>query len=200
MEVDARGRGAAARVARSRAAVLAVTVDLLVEGGSSAVTVEAVVKRSGVARSTIYRHWPRRIDLVADAFRTLIPPLPAVPGGNDLGARLRAVLRVLAAQINDERYAAVVPSVLESVNRDPELTGFRDAFATSQRAPLDEILRAAVAAGELPTDLDRDGAIAELVGPLLFRRVVLAQAVSADYADQLVDAYLRAHTSPSRQR
>lgn len=190
------GKGASttgSRVARTRAAVLSVAVEILVEGGAPAVTIEAVVQRSGVARSTIYRHWPRRIDLVADTFRTLIPPLAAAPESGDLRTRLRAVLGVLAAQINDERYAAVVPAVLDSANRDPELVEFRDVFARSQRAPLDTVLRASVDAGELSPDLDRDGAIAALVGPLLFRRVVLAQPVDADYADQLVDAFLRAH-------
>lgn len=181
------------RVARSRAAVLSVAVEILVEGGAPALTIEAVVKRSGVARSTIYRHWPRRIDLVADTFRTLIPPLVAAPTAGDLRTRLRAVLRILAEQINDERYAAVVPAVLDSATRDPELAEFRDVFARSQRAPLDTVLREATATGELPADLDHDGAISALVGPLLFRRVVLAQNVDAAYADQLIDAFLTAH-------
>lgn len=186
-------KGEDARVARSRAAVLTVAVDLLVEGGAPAVTIEAVVKRSGVARSTVYRHWPRRIDLVADTFRTLIPPLPAVPPSGDLRCRLQGVLRVLAGQMDDERYAAVVPAVLASAARDPELAEFREVFARSQRAPLDIVLRESAAAGELPADLDRDGAIAMLVGPLLFRRVILAQSVDAVFADQLIDAFLQAH-------
>src|SRR5690606_191899 len=46
-----------ARVARSRATVLRTATDLLVEGGPSAVTIDAIVARSGVAKSTIYRHW-----------------------------------------------------------------------------------------------------------------------------------------------
>ena len=181
------------RIARSRAAVLSVAVAILLEGGAPAVTIEAVVKRSGVARSTIYRHWPRRIDLVADTFRTLIPPLPAVPASGDLRTRLQVVLHGLAAQINDERYAALVPAVLESAARDPELAEFRDDFARSQRAPLDDVLRSATAAGEVPGDLDRDGAIAALVGPLFFRRVILRQRIDATYTDQLIDAFLQSH-------
>lgn len=181
------------RVARSRAAVLSVAVELLVERGAQAVTIEAVVKRSGVARSTIYRHWPRRVDLVADTFRTLIPPIPAAPATGDLRTRLQEVLRVLAAQINDARYAAVVPAVLDSATRDPELAEFREVFARSQRAPIDSVLRASVDDGELPANLDLDGAVAALVGPLLFRRVILAQGVDGAYADELIESYLKAH-------
>ncbi len=112
---------------------------------------------------------------MADTFRTFIPPLPAVPASGDLRSRLQGVLRVLAGQINDEKYAAVVPAVLDSATRDPELAEFREVFTRSQRAPLDTVLRASTAAGELPADLDRDGAIAASVGPLLFRRVVLSR-------------------------
>ena len=63
------------RTHRTREAVVRSAVDLLVEGGVGAVTVEAVVQRSGVARSTIYRHWPTRGEMVAAAFAELMPPL-----------------------------------------------------------------------------------------------------------------------------
>ena len=48
------------RVARSRTAVLDAATHLLVTGGPAAVTVDAVVAESGVAKSTIYRHWRSR--------------------------------------------------------------------------------------------------------------------------------------------
>lgn len=179
------------RVARTRAAVLDVAVDLLIHGGTSAVTIEAIVSRSGVARSTIYRHWPRRIDLVSDTFRRLIPPLPDPPTDGDVGARLRAVLRVLADQIGGQPLGAVVPAVLESASRDPELSGFREAFAESQRAPLNSVLQQAICDGELPADLDIDEAVGCLVGPLFFRSVVFQQPIGADAADRIVDAFLR---------
>lgn len=52
-----------ARVARTHAAVMQAATDLLVEGGPNAMTVDAVVARSGVAKSTVYRHWATRDDL-----------------------------------------------------------------------------------------------------------------------------------------
>ena len=52
------------RVARSRASLLEAATDLLVDGGPRAVTVDAVSERSGVAKSTLYRHFPSRDDLV----------------------------------------------------------------------------------------------------------------------------------------
>lgn len=78
-------------------------------------------------------------------------------------------------------------------DRDPELAEFREVFARSQRAPIDSVLRASVDDGELPANLDLDGAVAALVGPLLFRRVILAQGVDGAYADELIESYLKAH-------
>ena len=62
-----------ARVARSRAAVLRAATDLLVEGGPSAVTIDAIVVRSGVAKSTIYRHWASRDDVLLDVMESCAP-------------------------------------------------------------------------------------------------------------------------------
>ncbi len=66
-----------ARVARTRAAVLRTATDLLVEGGPSAVTIDAIVARSGVAKSTIYRHWESRDDVLVAVIENCAPNLVA---------------------------------------------------------------------------------------------------------------------------
>lgn len=60
------------RVARSRTAVIAATLDLLAERGITATTIEAVAERSGVAKTTIYRQWDRQPELVLDAIGTTV--------------------------------------------------------------------------------------------------------------------------------
>lgn len=63
------------RLDRSRSAILSAAVALLSEGGVKQVTVDAVTARSGVARSTLYRHFPNNTELLAAAFQELLPPL-----------------------------------------------------------------------------------------------------------------------------
>jgi AcrR family transcriptional regulator len=63
-----------------------------------------------LARSTIYRHWPSRTDVVASAFGALITPLPEPPRSGDLCDRLSAVLRGLAEQMTRQAYASSVPT------------------------------------------------------------------------------------------
>src|ERR1700683_2837051 len=59
------------RVARTRATVLGAAIDLLAERGYSGFSVEGVVERTGIAKTTLYRHWPTRDDLLAAAISRL---------------------------------------------------------------------------------------------------------------------------------
>src|ERR1700744_3816322 len=63
------------RVERSRMVILAAAVDELAEVGYGGVTIEAVAARAGVGKSTIYRHWPDKLALIADAFETFHEPM-----------------------------------------------------------------------------------------------------------------------------
>ena len=180
------------RTQRTRDAVVRAAVELLLEGGTSAVTVEAVVQRSGVARSTIYRHWPTRTEMVAAAFAALMPPIPAPVLDGDLSHQLEALLAPIAEQIATEEFAALIPSLLAGAARDPELAGFHAGFVASQREPVRAVLRQAVRDKRIRR-LDLDEGVSQLVGPLLFQRVVLDQPVSPAFARRLVADFLTAH-------
>ena len=181
------------RTQRTREAVIRAAVELLLDGGTSAVTVEAVVQRSGVARSTIYRHWPTRTEMVAAAFAELMPPIAARSLEGDLPHQLEALLVPLAEQIATEEFAALVPSLLFTAARDPELAPFHAGFVASQREPVQAVLREAVRDGRIRR-LDLDEAVSQLVGPLLFQRVILNEPVGPAFARRLVAGFLAAHS------
>ena len=63
-----------ARVSRSKEKVVRVTLDLLAERGVAGTSVEAIAERSGVAKTTVYRHWPTKAGVVLDAIATCIEP------------------------------------------------------------------------------------------------------------------------------
>src|SRR5918993_1397125 len=86
------------RIERSRHHVLIATVDLLREVGYSRLTIEAVAARSGVAKSTIYRHWPGKVELVTDAFTTL-QRRDAEPPPGPVRDRVTAVLTGMVESI-----------------------------------------------------------------------------------------------------
>jgi TetR/AcrR family transcriptional regulator of autoinduction and epiphytic fitness len=173
------------RRTRSRAAILAAAQDVLVRDGVTAVTVEAVVQRSGVARSTVYRHFPTSTAVVVAALQDLAPQ-PTAPGP-DVPVReaLTAVLADLLADLGHARWSAAFPSLLEAASRDEEMREVRDAFTRRQTAPLREVLLRSVAAGELrAADVERT--VALLAGPLLYARLLEIGDLAPDLPAWLV--------------
>ncbi len=178
---------------RTRATVLAAASDLLIERGVGAVTIDAVIQRSGVARSTIYRHWPTRTELVAAAFDNLIHPPPSVPPPGPLGDRLRTAFAPIVEAMSDPGYTALASAVLGSMLRDPELGGLRERFVAAHTAPVRMILADATASGELAAGADLDVAVSLLVGPVIFQTVLLGLAPGAELVNHAVEGFLRTH-------
>lgn len=178
------------RVERSRAAVLDAAVGVLLEGGVPALTVEAVVERSGVARSTIYRHWATRRDLLVAAFERLAPPVADPDVEGPLGERLQTVLEAQVANLRAATWAAALPTMLEATSRDPELAGVRERLREQHRGPVRRTLELAIERGELPAGTDIDEAVSQLAGPIMFRQLISGEPIDAEFARRVVRLFL----------
>src|SRR5215203_4904895 len=100
------------RVARSRAAVISAATELLVEAGPGAVTIDAIVARSGVAKSTIYRHWTSRDEVLLDVMEVCAPDLVAPDPALGVEAGLRETGHRIGVMLNDPEWARVLPALL----------------------------------------------------------------------------------------
>ena len=179
------------RVQRSRRAVLAAALELMVERGVFATTIDAVSERSGVAKTTIYRQWPNRDALLADAWVAIPPPeLPVTTG--DLDADLLAVATAINHRLSNPPMSVLLPDLLAATERDPALVGLHDRLVRARRRPLLELVTAAVAEGRLPSLTDAEMLVSLILGPLLYRRVVVQQAVPAGLVEQVVATALAA--------
>src|SRR3984957_7653920 len=98
------------RVQRSKDSILAVTYKLLTEEGIGGVSVDEVSRRSGVSKTTIYRHWPSRSALLMDAC-SKIGSAPVTPDTGTLKGDITVLATGLAQQLKTERWAAVLPSI-----------------------------------------------------------------------------------------
>src|SRR5579871_945268 len=106
------------RVARSKRVVLAAAHELLTESGLSGVSVDEVSRRSGVAKTTIYRHWPSREALLLDACSQLTAR-PPVPDTGSVRSDLEALAGGAAMRLQ-QPWATVLPSIVDSGERDKE--------------------------------------------------------------------------------
>ncbi|MCC6388440.1 MAG: TetR/AcrR family transcriptional regulator C-terminal ligand-binding domain-containing protein [Dehalococcoidia bacterium] len=155
------------------------------------VTIERLAERSGVAKTTIYRHWDSRSTIVFDALRNLIPhgqtPLPE----GKLRDRLIALVNALTEGLRDAPWAPLLPGIIESAERDSEVDALLQDLLADTLGQMRAVLLDACTAGEIRRDLDVDIAVSSLAGPLFYRRLVSREVIDPRCSEQLVDQFLR---------
>jgi AcrR family transcriptional regulator len=157
------------RVRRSRDRVLATAFELLGESGVGGFTVDEVVRRSGVAKTTVYRHWPTREALVLDA-ASRISAEQEVPDTGSLEGDLRALLADTGHRLSTARWSSVVPSIVDVAERDPEFAEVHGRIQRGHAVAVRAVLQRAVDKGELPPSADHSAMVSALMGPLYYRR------------------------------
>lgn len=180
------------RVARSQAAVVRAATDLLVEGGPSAVTVDAIVGRSGVAKSTIYRHWASRDDILFAVLDECAPNILPPPPDVDFETGLRDLVRQFVEMSNDPEWTRIFPALLMLRAHEETVEHIQRRMEDKQEDALADILRRGVAEGKLRPDVDKEVVGAILLGPLVFAHLTGKLAVDQALADVAVDNALRA--------
>ena len=143
---------------------MSATLDLLVEVGFSALTVEGVATRAGVGKATIYRRWPSKLPLVVEAFGQL-PGFEAVDTGS-LADDLKKMLRGYLQVFNQTALATVLPSLAGERSHNPELADLFQPVSRERRKPLVDCFARAVERGELSPGLDIERAADLVVGPI----------------------------------
>lgn len=177
------------RVERSRRIILEAVLAELSDVGYGSMTIEGVAARAGVGKSTIYRHWPGKLELVEDAFRTVKAEV-AVPQHGSIRDRVLSVLEQIADLVAESTYSACMPALIEASERDPLVRDFHCRFSTERRSVLVSLLRSAVESGELTAGTDPEILADALVGPILMRRLMLGVPVTRAMATDLVDQLL----------
>jgi len=181
------------RVARSRQRLLAAATDLLVEAGPRAVTVDAVSERSGVAKSTLYRHWDSRQALLIDVMRSNMPH-PVEPDPS-LGfeASLRALVTSVATTLRDPEWARILPAMISLKQTMPELQELSDSDNEDKLAVLSRVVRLGVDEGVLPDDIDVHLVAHVLIGPIVFATISGQHDDLTAIADYSLERFLQSY-------
>ncbi|EJZ09377.1 TetR family transcriptional regulator [Mycolicibacterium fortuitum subsp. fortuitum DSM 46621 = ATCC 6841 = JCM 6387] len=140
-------RPTGARSDRIHQAILVATAELLDEGGFPAATMDAIAARSGASKATLYKHWPSRTAVAAEAFGTMMAEaLPLPDTGSTATDLTEQVVRVSAfyASARGEVFAQLLAACVE------DTTGaayFREYFLSGRRAAITELWRRGVDRG-----------------------------------------------------
>jgi len=157
------------RVQRSKHTVLAATYELLTQSGLAGVSVDAVSKRSGVAKTTIYRHWPSRSALLLDACSRM-GSRAQTPDTGTLRGDLETLAFHVAGRLRTAPWAAVLPSIIDAAERDADLAGVQARIHAEMRYPFCAVVERAQQKGQARRGVNPAEIVAAVLGPLFYRR------------------------------
>ncbi|MET9876958.1 TetR/AcrR family transcriptional regulator [Actinacidiphila glaucinigra] len=184
---------------RSASKILDAARDVLSGQGYPALTIEAVATAAGVGKSTIYRWWPSKEALIADALAEIFRA-DEIPDLGDTHAELRQAVDMTIDNYAKEDMAASLPALAAGLLPHPELMArFRETFLHRKRENIGAALRRGIERGDLPDDLDTDLVQDIWAGTILYRRLMTGSPLDADLAEHLVQLVMKA-SSPLSHR
>jgi TetR/AcrR family transcriptional regulator, regulator of autoinduction and epiphytic fitness len=188
------------RIERSRMVILEAAVDELAEVGYGGVTIESVAARAGVGKSTIYRHWPDKLALIADAFETF--HVQMVPDLAERSAResVELLVRHVAEVVVDSTFSRCIPALIEGAERDPRVRDFHHLYSAERRQVLVDLIARGVEDREFRPGLDPELATAALLGVIFYRRLMTGEPFDPATAGELVDLVLGPEPPPRPRR
>lgn len=186
------------RSQESHQKVLRAVIDLIAENGIEGTSVDAIVRKSGVSKATVYKHWRTKNDICLEAIGRLRGELPRFDSGDaraDIASYLRDLAHPPKAGRTKGKMGKIWPRIVGYAEGN---AAFRKAWqahmAEPRRVRLQQLLRQAIASGELRNDIDLNLAMDLLIGPVMHRRFSVGR-VPADVSERVVDAFWNAHAA-----
>ena len=182
------------RIERTRRVVLEATAELIGECGFGGTSIEAISERSGVARSTIYRHWSERTELLLESVGKQVESIQATYTG-DLRADLLRTFSHIGSLLSDETTRSVVASFFAESTRDPELANLNAKFTKARRQASRDLIEDAVSRGDLAPNPDSHQMADDLAAGIFFRGLILREAIDDEWLQAHVDRWIAANST-----
>ncbi|MGY2062589.1 TetR/AcrR family transcriptional regulator, partial [Nocardia gipuzkoensis] len=160
---------------------LTAALELVLTEGAGALTPQRLHTVTGVARTTIYRHWPTSKDVLAALIS--VAPHPSPEPTADPVADLRAEVDLLCDRLRDKPVGAFLRALVSASAADPDCVPLRHRYVEDLLVPFRRSLRAL---GFTASEAE-DAALA-IVSPLLVDVLLLDRPVDRGRAHRDLDA------------
>ena len=172
-------------------AILRSTLRLLQKAGFSEMSIEAIAADAKVSKATVYRWWPSKATLVADAFSASADQELRFPDTGsvyrDMSLQMRRLIRIFRSP-----RGRVVKALLAGGQSDPELiAAFRDRFLWPRRRQAYKTLERGIRRGEIRAGTDLDLALDSLYGPIYMRFLIRHDDLVGAFADDICRLVMR---------
>jgi AcrR family transcriptional regulator len=156
----------------AREAILDATFRLLSSPDADGVTIDAIAAEARVGRQTIYRWWPSKFAVVADALASHAQAIVPERDTGSFGGDLEAFLADSFAGLADPSFAARLRQIVSAAQEDEHVARVLADFTAARRAALRALLERGRAAGELAPGADLDMLVDMAYGVLYYRLLV----------------------------
>jgi AcrR family transcriptional regulator len=186
------------RSEEARQAILRSTLRILGRSGFSDFKIEEVADHAEVGKATVYRWWPNKGALIADAFASSTTRKLRFPDTGsvytDMSQQMRQLIKVFRS-----RRGRIVSAILAAGQTDKDvIEAFRERFLLPRRREAYRTLRKAIARGELKKDTDLDLLLDSLYGPIYMRFLIQHDRLTPEFVEHLCALVLRGARPASR--
>ncbi|MBW2942717.1 TetR/AcrR family transcriptional regulator [Zhongshania aquimaris] len=189
-------QGRAAKVVND---VLRSTCEELNNVGYAALRVEDVAEKAGVNKTTIYRRWPTKNELVIDAIRNSYIAEHEFPDSGVLREDLIQYLRIMIRRTKNPMARGAMIALNNST--DPGMKPLADELLGRARRYRTLMVQRGIDRGELPEHTDAELISDLFSAPILRRLLTLGEPVKLSYIDAVVDTVLAgAKANPPKRK
>lgn len=175
----------------AEAAILKATLHLLERKPLRKVTTDAIARRAGVSKATIYKWWPNKSLVALDAYLASMTERVALPDTGsaevDFTEQLKSVMAFYRAPLG----RLFCQFIAEGQSDASFLTLFRERFLFVRRDAARIMWRRGVDRGEIRDDVDSDIVLDLIYGPMIFRLLAGHGSISDSESEALVRAVFR---------
>jgi AcrR family transcriptional regulator len=165
-------------------AILQATLDLLAEVGYQSISIEAIAARAGVGKTTIYRRYTSKEELVADAIESLRDDL-AIPDTSSFWGDMDILINNAARKIDSPLGRQTLALIISTASSNPQFAEvYWTKYTKLRREAFSKVLERAKSRGEIHKDADVD-LIIDLVSGSLYYALIFKPTTEP------VEAYMR---------
>lgn len=183
------------RNATSHAAILRAAWDLACEVGHDGLTVEAIAKRAGVGKQTIYRWWPTKEAILLEELDARTNATLEFRDTGDIRADLQRQLTAVTKALTSEEFAAPYRGLIGAAQSDPDLIRqLHERIIEPRVKGLVDRIAQAQQDGQLRADLDPRDVAELLYGPIYYRLLLRTRPLRVSDTRRYLDLALQGLT------
>ena len=170
---------------------------LLIAEGAGAITAHRIHQETGIARTTIYRHWPQPHDLLSAMLERATGEHNVAAFRGELEHDLQSAVDSLVFRFNERPVRPLFGALVALGRDDPTCADIADGYVDGLLSPLYRAIDEATDRGDITTG-DRLAFVTEISGPLFMRHVLLGGTVTETDGRAVVRDFIDRHGTGSR--